>query len=230
MRKINSNKGETLVETLTAIVIATLAIMLLTTSVISAAKINKKTSEMDVLFNTTETQTEETVKVIKSQFAGDYQLNIIRHNTDNDFSYWQTTGDNYPRIVIIDEDIPDDDIEDTMEESRLGEIVKKGHITNSRTSNIVIPAVGITTSHDIYVNVYLLHTNNIDSDFGLENVAKVYESVKLNDLWSTIVKVDAKTVNKGSYVITFAPETQFTNNLEKMKVALYLKGTYVSEW
>ena len=50
IKKIKSNSGETLAETLVAILIAALSIVMVTTSVIVAARINDKAKKEDVSF------------------------------------------------------------------------------------------------------------------------------------------------------------------------------------
>ena len=47
MKKLRSKKGETLIETLTALLVATFVVLFLTTSIVVAARINKKIKDTD---------------------------------------------------------------------------------------------------------------------------------------------------------------------------------------
>ncbi len=51
MKKLRDRKGETLIETLTALLICTLVLLFLSTAISVAAKINKKIRETDISFN-----------------------------------------------------------------------------------------------------------------------------------------------------------------------------------
>lgn len=47
MRKLRNNRGETLIETLAALLIATLVLMFLSIAIVTAAKINSKLADID---------------------------------------------------------------------------------------------------------------------------------------------------------------------------------------
>ena len=51
MKKLFNNKGETLIETLAAMIVATLVVLFLATSINSATKVNKAVENTDTSFN-----------------------------------------------------------------------------------------------------------------------------------------------------------------------------------
>ena len=51
MKKLFNNKGETLIETLSAMIVATLVVLFLAVSINSATRINKTVEETDTSFN-----------------------------------------------------------------------------------------------------------------------------------------------------------------------------------
>ena len=51
MNKLREKSGETLVETLAALLVATLVLLFLSTAIVTAARINKKVKDTDTSFN-----------------------------------------------------------------------------------------------------------------------------------------------------------------------------------
>ncbi len=51
MKKLSNKSGETLIETLMALIVATLVILFLATSITAATHVNKKVEEADTSFN-----------------------------------------------------------------------------------------------------------------------------------------------------------------------------------
>lgn len=86
MNKIKSRKGETLIETLSAILIMLLVVLFLTTSIVSAQKMNRKVREADTSFHYSADSQEDgtvTVKIGNSEHSFS-----VKYYTDNDYIYY----------------------------------------------------------------------------------------------------------------------------------------------
>lgn len=70
MRKLSSQRGETLIETLTALLVATVALLFLSTAIVSATRVNDRVRKIDTAFAYTEDRTtssgQETVTITDS--------------------------------------------------------------------------------------------------------------------------------------------------------------------
>lgn len=91
MRKLRSSSGETLIETLVATVLILLTFVFLTTSVITASKINKKVESEDVSF--TYNRQEKVHKILKIDYKdakGAQEVPVTVYG--NNGYYWYEKG------------------------------------------------------------------------------------------------------------------------------------------
>ena len=88
-KKLKSNAGESLAETIVAMMIVTLAMLILAGALVSAAKINKKTRNMDTSFSTAVemTVTDDTVEIVHGN--GTNVAVAVKSYTTNDKNKYQ---------------------------------------------------------------------------------------------------------------------------------------------
>lgn len=97
MKKLlKEQRGETLVETLVAVLIVSLSVLFLTTAAMSAARVNKNSAETDTAFHRAE-RSEETVAVTVKRgsatiFKGTADLYVTGQDTESekdDYRYYR---------------------------------------------------------------------------------------------------------------------------------------------
>lgn len=93
IRKLKSNSGETLVETLFALLVVVLAMTMLAGSIISAARVNKGAENLDTAFHLTDEGTVGSVTVEHGS-GGNTAVPIKAYQTDdqNKYCYYTTNG------------------------------------------------------------------------------------------------------------------------------------------
>lgn len=82
--KIKKNNGETIVETLVALLIIALCFLMLQTSIVTASKINKKAMEYNVSFKLSNTSKDITVTI-----DGNKVNNINGYISDGGYYYYE---------------------------------------------------------------------------------------------------------------------------------------------
>ena len=88
MKKLRSASGETLIETLAALIVATLVLLFLSTSIVAASRINKKVQKTDTSFTYAEedpSKADSVTVVIKDD-------NNIEKGSVSVYSYTDDTG------------------------------------------------------------------------------------------------------------------------------------------
>ena len=86
-KKLLSRSGETLIESLAAILVAVLVFLFLTTAVVTAAKVNKKVSEYDLSFQYSRAKNPTTDTLTISGDAETYTAQVERY-TDNQYTFY----------------------------------------------------------------------------------------------------------------------------------------------
>lgn len=92
-RKLKSRSGETLVETLFALLVVVLAMTMLAGSIVSAARVNKGAEDLDTAFQISKAQAVSDVKVtIDHQIGEDsvIPVNGYQTNDQNQYCYYAT--------------------------------------------------------------------------------------------------------------------------------------------
>ncbi len=95
MKKLLNKKGETLIETLMAMIVATLVVLFLATSITTASRVNKEVEEIDTSFNyptdasANRTDLTVTIKDKDSKIVGSETVNGY---TDDNGTYHYYTG------------------------------------------------------------------------------------------------------------------------------------------
>lgn len=86
-KKLLSRSGETLIESLVAILVVVLVFLFLTTAVVTAARVNKKVSEYDLSFRYSRAKdaTEDTLTI--SGGTETYTAQVDRY-TDNQYTFY----------------------------------------------------------------------------------------------------------------------------------------------
>ena len=88
MKKLFNNKGETLIETLSAMIVATLVVLFLAVSINSATRINKTVEETDTSFNFP-TETDANREKITVTIENESNVEVSSEEVD---SYTDDTG------------------------------------------------------------------------------------------------------------------------------------------
>ena len=97
MKKLRSRKGETIVETLVAILIVVLSFAMLTGAIVSAAKINKQNEDMDVAFDVSKAN-KENKKIRVTHYTS--EVNIA--TTETTIEFYTTDDDNAYRYYLLE--------------------------------------------------------------------------------------------------------------------------------
>lgn len=95
-KKLENQKGETLVETLVSILIITLTIAFLTTAAITAARINDKVRDTDVSFRYSEAtpgEQQQTLTLRGDGLTGTAQVQLYK---ENGFLYYTAAQEGTP--------------------------------------------------------------------------------------------------------------------------------------
>lgn len=89
-QKLKNNSGETLVETLFALLVVVLAMTMLAGSIVSAARINKSAEDLDTAFCITDNV--QNVGGVKIQITGKTPINVKAYQTkdENKYCYYTT--------------------------------------------------------------------------------------------------------------------------------------------
>lgn len=96
MRKLRTQTGETLVETMVALLIALLCLSFLALSLITAGRVNAGVREKDTAVRYDDVSAGEAAQVTISTGRGtggtSYQVPVIKHVTDNGYCYYSCDG------------------------------------------------------------------------------------------------------------------------------------------
>ena len=84
-RKLKSSSGETLVETLFALLVVVLAMTMLAGSIVSAARVNKGAADLDTAFCITDNV--QNVDGVQIQITGKTPINVNAYQTDDENKY-----------------------------------------------------------------------------------------------------------------------------------------------
>ena len=90
MKKLRSNRGETLLESLVSMVIISLVAVFLASSIVAAAKVNAAADNSDYSFHTgTAADENYTVSILQNgtKIAGS---TVTRYETDNGYVYYES--------------------------------------------------------------------------------------------------------------------------------------------
>ena len=88
MRKLSDHSGETLVETLLAILVMLLVMLFLSTSIVTAQKVNATGRHVDTSFTYGTTESENGTAAVK---IGTDTISVdVVYYTDNDYVYYVT--------------------------------------------------------------------------------------------------------------------------------------------
>lgn len=95
MKKLHSSRGETLIESLCAVLIVTLVMLFLSTAIATAARVNHKVRTTDVSFKTGGTaKPDKTVTVTVDGTA--YTGKATTYDTTNGYRYYRYQGVTQP--------------------------------------------------------------------------------------------------------------------------------------
>ena len=91
-RKLKSSAGETLVETLFALLVVVLAMTMLAGAIVSAARVNKGAENLNTAF-VQESNVDE-VSSVKVQISGKTPIDVKAYKTrdDNQYCYYEKQG------------------------------------------------------------------------------------------------------------------------------------------
>jgi ABC-type phosphate transport system permease subunit len=87
-RKLNSTSGESFVETLAAVIISVLAMMILTGAIVTSARVNHQTENTETTF-TTKTQKSTTDEITIKEGTTSTTLPVTVYTTENGYIYYQ---------------------------------------------------------------------------------------------------------------------------------------------
>lgn len=93
MKRILSRRGETLVETLCALLVATLVLLFLATAVVSSYRLNASVQEADVSFHyTREDGQEKSVTISDRDGFSRQNVTVTEYTDGNDYHYYTYQG------------------------------------------------------------------------------------------------------------------------------------------
>lgn len=96
MKKLRTQSGETLIETLAALVIALLCLAFLATSLLAAGRINAGMRDTDTAVRYDGADSAEAAQVTVSTGRGtgrvSYEVPVTKHTTDNGYRYYSYAG------------------------------------------------------------------------------------------------------------------------------------------
>lgn len=93
IKKLKSSAGETLIETLCALLIVVLAMTMLAGAIVSAARVNKGAEELNTAFLTSKTKPVTAVTVTVDRTGGadtSIFVNAFKTEDDNEYCYYTT--------------------------------------------------------------------------------------------------------------------------------------------
>lgn len=100
MRKLLSNRGETLIESLVSILIVALIMLFLSNSIVAAAKINRQLRDTDIAFSYEDTPTREEMTMTVSGAGGNtvgyFTATVPGLTTENGYQYYRYEGGQTP--------------------------------------------------------------------------------------------------------------------------------------
>ena len=99
IQRLKEKKGETLIETLMAIIVATLVLLFLATSIVTATRVNKTVEETDTSFN----YPEEDKKTAESLTVVIEDENKVEKGSASVYQYTDSTG-NYRYYKGVNDD------------------------------------------------------------------------------------------------------------------------------
>lgn len=94
-RKLKNNSGETLVETLFALLVVVLAMTMLAGSIVSAARVNKGAEDLNTAFQISNVQAVPDVKVTVYRQTGTDSVILVKGyqtNDQNQYCYYTTNS------------------------------------------------------------------------------------------------------------------------------------------
>ena len=89
MKKLKSERGETLIESLVSLLVAVLAFAFLAMAAVSAEKINAKTRSTDISFHYAETGTESGVSLKGEKYNQGAETGAVKLYEDNGYYYYE---------------------------------------------------------------------------------------------------------------------------------------------
>jgi competence protein ComGC len=95
MKKLRDKSGESLIETLTALLICTLVLLFLSTAISVAAKINKKIRETDISFNYGTSETDSiNVEIVDENNQSVGSAKAYQYTDDVGYHYYKGADGN----------------------------------------------------------------------------------------------------------------------------------------
>ena len=93
MQRIKSTAGETLTETLCAVLIIVMCFTILCGAIVTAARVNSKYENVDTAFHTTEA---DTVKGTTASISGSVSyssIDVTEHTTEQDYVFYEASNE-----------------------------------------------------------------------------------------------------------------------------------------
>ena len=91
MKKLNSCKGETLVEVLISIIVLSLCFIILQTSIVASNRMNKQSKDAVKVFKITDNTTQSSAQVVIKKSGGNSisaKTGTIVHKTEDGYYYY----------------------------------------------------------------------------------------------------------------------------------------------
>ena len=91
MKKLNSCKGETLVEVLISIIVLSLCFIILQTSIVASNRMNKQSKDAVKVFKITDNTTQSSAQVVIKKSVGNSipaKTGTIVHKTEDGYYYY----------------------------------------------------------------------------------------------------------------------------------------------
>ena len=92
-KKLRSNAGESIVETLVTMIILSLAVVMLSGAIVTSAKVNKKADNTETTFTTTNQQPVQSGIMTITDGSGydtsSVSLDVNIHKTEHDYIYYE---------------------------------------------------------------------------------------------------------------------------------------------
>lgn len=92
IKKLRSNAGESIVETLVTMIILSLAVVMLSGAIVTSAKVNKKADNTETTFTTTNQTVESGTMTItdgNGNLTGSVSLGVNVYKTEHDYIYYE---------------------------------------------------------------------------------------------------------------------------------------------
>ena len=91
MKKLNSCKGETLVEVLISIIVLSLCFIILQTSIVASNRMNKQSKDAVKVFKITDNTTQSSAQVVIKKSDGltpSYKIGTVVYQTEDGYYYY----------------------------------------------------------------------------------------------------------------------------------------------